>query len=101
MCMTKHCRDRRNKRIRRNRLLEARSQGTHTVEEWQLLAKEFEFRCVRCGTNEYRVEKDHIKPLHQGGSDSISNIQPVCARCNSSKGTEDFNWAEHRRQNGF
>lgn len=82
-------------------MAEARAKGTHTALEWELLKLEFDNRCVRCGTNEYRVEKDHIIPVYQGGSDAIDNIQPVCARCNASKGPEDFNWKEYRRQNGW
>lgn len=82
-------------------MAEARKRGRHSREEWESLKAEFGFRCVRCGTGEYRVEKDHIVPVYQGGSDSIENIQPVCAPCNASKGPEKFDWKAHRRAEGF
>jgi 5-methylcytosine-specific restriction endonuclease McrA len=81
-----------NKEIRRERLRRARLKGTHTREEWLALKHKFQNRCVRCGTDEYNVERDHIIPLYQDGSDSIDNIQPLCARCNCSKGPEDIDW---------
>lgn len=77
-----------NAEKRRRRLARSRARGTHTAVEWESLKATFEHRCVRCGTGEYRVERDHIVPVYQNGSDSIENIQPVCARCNASKGPE-------------
>lgn len=75
---------------RAERLSDARKKGTHTKEEWQEMKSFFNNTCVRCNGKSglVNVEKDHIKPIYQGGSDSIRNLQPVCARCNSSKGSE-------------
>lgn len=90
------------KRIRAQRVLEAKNRGTHTAEEWLSLVKEFSGRCVRCQCKPLNgPEKDHIVPLYQGGSDAIDNLQPSCARCNASKGPESFNWVAHRREHGF
>ena len=88
-------------KIRSERLRLARLLGTHKKEQWDALKAEFDFRCVRCQTDQMNVEKDHIIPLYQGGSDSIDNIQHLCARCNSSKGPENFDWAAYRRIHGF
>lgn len=92
---------RRDRKIRNDRVTVARLLGTHTAEEWKALTSEFNFRCVRCGGTYFNVERDHIVPLYQGGSDSITNIQPLCAPCNTGKGPETFNWVKHRRENGF
>lgn len=88
-------------RIRTARMRAAREKGTHTKEQWEALKAEFHERCVRCGTDDYYVVCDHIIPVYQGGSDAIDNLQPLCARCNASKGPETFNWAEYRRKHGW
>lgn len=90
-----------NRRLRRLRLIEARKKGSHTKEQWERLKAEFDYRCVRCGDGDMLVEKDHIVPIYQGGSDGIDNLQPLCAYCNGSKGPETENWAEYRRLNGW
>ena len=94
-------RTRRNRLLRSQRMAEAKKKGTHTKEEWEALKAEFGNRCVKCGTDEHRVEKDHIIPIFAGASDSIDNIQPLCARCNGSKFGDFFNWKDYRRKNGF
>jgi 5-methylcytosine-specific restriction endonuclease McrA len=86
---------------RHNRMTAARQKGTHSKSEWDALKIEFSGRYVRCGTDEYNVERDHIIPVYQGGSDAISNIQPLCARCNASKGPDDYDWKSLRRLRGF
>lgn len=86
---------------RRRRLAAARRKGTHTNEEWSALKNEFLMHCVRCGCVPGKLVKDHITPLYQGGSDGLENLQPLCIRCNSSKGAEAFNWKEFRRERGF
>jgi 5-methylcytosine-specific restriction endonuclease McrA len=89
------------RQIRAQRLAAARALGTHTADEWQALVSRFAGRCVRCGASDRAVEKDHIKPLYQGGSDAIDNLQPLCARCNCAKGPEATNWAAYREEHGF
>lgn len=32
---------------------------------------------------------DHIKPLSQGGTHALDNLEAMCASCNSSKGAEE------------
>ena len=71
---------------RKRRRLELRAEGSHSKEEFQELKKKCGYRCVLCGKKK-KLQRDHIVPLCKGGSNYISNIQPVCASCNSKKWT--------------
>jgi 5-methylcytosine-specific restriction endonuclease McrA len=55
----------------------------------------FQNTCVRCegSSGLVNVERDHIKPTYQGGINEPTNWQPICARCNASKGAESI---DHR-----
>jgi 5-methylcytosine-specific restriction endonuclease McrA len=80
-------------KTRGQRLAEARTKGTHIASEWEEMKSFFDNTCVICGKKEMPVEKDHIIPIYQGGSDAITNIQPACAKCNAGKGSESI---DHR-----
>jgi uncharacterized protein YdaU (DUF1376 family) len=73
---------------RSERLTNARRLATHTREEWTALVEVCGRVCVRCRLPEAPLWKDHIKPIYQGGSDGIANLQPVCQQCSSSRGAE-------------
>lgn len=81
-----------NAEIRALRMSEARAKGRHSKEEWDALVQFCEGKCVKCGASGH-LDRDHILPVYKGGSDHISNIQPLCAKCNASKGPDD---ADHR-----
>ena len=91
-----------NAQKRSRRMAASRKKGTHTRVEWVSL-REFFDCCVKCGTTEFNLEKDHIMPVYQGGSDGIENIQPLCARCTYDKGPENIDprsvsclgWVQH------
>lgn len=65
------------------------SGGRHSDAEWAALLDICGGKCLRCGTSE-NISRDHIIPLTSGGSDDISNIQPLCKSCNSSKNSYDM-----------
>jgi len=60
------------------------AEGNHTLKEWQTLKRIYKNKCAICG-EEKKLTKDHIIPLSEGGTDYISNIQPLCRNCNSKK----------------
>ena len=83
-----------NSETRSQRLSLAREKGTHTKEQWEEM-REFFGECMICNdTND--IVKDHIIPIYQGGSDGIDNLQPLCRKCNCSKGADNkdyrINW---------
>jgi len=75
---------------KRYRARKNRAEGSHTLEEWELLKKHYDYKCAICGKKEPEIEleEDHIIPLSKGGSDSMENIQPLCRSCNSVKGAK-------------
>lgn len=70
------------------RLAEARQKGRHIPEEWQAMLEFCRYSCVKCAVTDVEIVKDHIKPIYQGGSDGIENLQPLCVRCNAAKGAD-------------
>jgi 5-methylcytosine-specific restriction endonuclease McrA len=60
--------------------------GSHTEAEWSAILQRYGSRCLCCGAEGVTLAKDHVIPLSDGGSNSASNLQPLCGPCNSSKG---------------
>jgi len=42
--------------------------------------------CYYCGQRHLSAQRDHLVPITKEGSDSITNLQAACKKCNSSKG---------------
>ena len=79
------------KKSKRTSLYNRRSmtpEGRHTVFEWECLKARYNNSCLRCGRDDIPITEDHIIPVTKGGSNYISNIQPLCGSCNSKKHTK-------------
>lgn len=63
------------------------AEGSHTFGEWELLKKQYGYICPMCKKSEPEIKltEDHKIPLSKKGSDDISNIQPLCLKCNMKK----------------
>ncbi len=82
-------------RIRRYKLRGA--QGTHTLSEWVELKRQYDYMCLCCKRREPDIilTEDHKKPISMGGSNDISNIQPLCKSCNSIKFTAHLDFIQN------
>ena len=51
-----------------------------------------QYICQLCGEvfPESNLECDHRIPLHQGGTDDLSNTQTLCISCHSKKSITEF-----------
>ena len=61
----------------------------NNVRDWVLTT--YGNACLSCGSKK-NIELDHIMPISRGGKNKLSNLQPLCKKCNTSKGakTEDY-----------
>jgi 5-methylcytosine-specific restriction endonuclease McrA len=75
-----------------------KAEGTHTTIEWIALKEIYQHRCLRCGKHESKLsqplQEDHVIPLSKGGTNWITNIQPLCKECNGmgGKGVSDMDY---------
>ncbi len=70
------------------RLWRASAEGRFSKAEWKILLDKYSCcpRCKRQWSDSIKPTVDHIVPLANGGTNYISNIQPLCKSCNVSKG---------------
>jgi 5-methylcytosine-specific restriction endonuclease McrA len=61
--------------------------GVFTAIEWREVCHKHNYRCVKCLkiVDFELMTIDHIVSMLHGGTNTIDNIQPMCARCNSGK----------------
>ncbi len=64
--------------------------GTHTRADVAEIFKAQKGRCAYCKVKlGKKREVDHIKPVARGGTNNRSNLQILCAPCNSKKRAKD------------
>ncbi|EOS94737.1 HNH endonuclease [Erwinia tracheiphila] len=61
----------------------------------KIIFNKFYGRCAYCGTSVEFIDMhiDHITPKKEGGNNELRNLNPSCAKCNTTKGDrslEDF-----------
>lgn len=71
--------------------------GSFTADEWNVLKRQYDNRCVSCLKTEDELQSldrklvpDHIVSVSKGGLGDITNIQPLChgtGGCNNRKGS--------------
>ncbi len=64
---------------------------TLSTSDWLDLCNKYGNKCLCCGSLE-NLTRDHVVPISAGGSHSVSNIQPLCRRCNSKKGNQTIDY---------
>lgn len=83
---------------KREAKIEANGGLRHTNGEWNMLCKLAEYKCLCCkkgmkqNGNGNHLTRDHVVPLCKGGTDHISNIQPLCKLCNSLKNDMEIDY---------
>lgn len=50
-----------------------------------LIVERDHFECRRCGALVH-LTVDHVRPISQGGRNSLANLQTLCRSCNARKG---------------
>lgn len=80
----------------KRRALKFNANGSHTLAEWEALKVRFGLMCLCCKLEEPEVvlTEDHIVPLAKGGTNDITNIQPLCKSCNSRKNTQMIDYTQ-------
>jgi 5-methylcytosine-specific restriction endonuclease McrA len=88
--------EKRRENRRNRRALVHGAIGKHTAEEWMALKERYHFTCLRCGRKEPEIKltADHVIPLKLGGTNEISNIQPLCHSCNCTKHTKHVDYRQ-------
>lgn len=82
----------------KRRALKVQVGGSFTTQEWEALKAEYNYTCLRCGKSEPEIKltADHVIPISKLGSNTISNIQPLCLSCNSSKKDQIADYREQK-----
>lgn len=75
------------------RALKQNAEGSFTDQEWIDLCNFYGNVCLCC-KEQKPLERDHIVLLSKGGTNWITNIQPLCGKCNGEKYTKTIDYRE-------
>lgn len=83
-----------NHYIRLNKAKRRGAKGMFSQDEWEELKKKCTNMCLCCKRFEPEIKLtiDHIVPIKLGGSNFITNIQPLCMSCNSRKSAKNIDY---------
>lgn len=74
------------RRASHNRRVQKRGNGgEYTIQAWKELCDKHGNKCLACGRDDVLLTVDHVVPVVLGGTNDISNLQPLCKSCNSKK----------------
>jgi 5-methylcytosine-specific restriction endonuclease McrA len=92
-------RDRVNTLAHNYRARKAGNGGEITAKEWKWLKEFYNYTCLCCGRcePEIKLTLDHVVPISKGGKNVISNAQPLCGSCNTSKKDKTIDYRKTRR----
>ena len=65
-----------------------------TDADWVFVLEVYGNACLACDKPEVTI--DHVVPVSKGGRNEIDNVQPLCGRCNTSKGTKTIDYRRCR-----
>lgn len=92
----------------KRRAQKQRSGGIYTAAQWLSLKAAYDNKCLCCSLFEMQLKclkrtlsPDHVVSLSHGGSNDISNIQPLChgkGGCNNHKGSKFIDFRRDVRQ---
>ena len=79
------------------------SVGKFTDDQWIKLLDYYspKNKCLNCGEFYDILEIDHVNPISKGGTNYITNIQPLCRLCNSSKYTKSIDYRPDKGLHAF
>lgn len=66
--------------------------GQFSSAEWEALCTRYGNICLRCGAAGVPLTVDHVVPISKGGTNWITDVQPLCKPCNSWKGTKTIDF---------
>lgn len=81
-----------------------KNQVLSTPYDFKAICNHYGNVCLCCGVSPIAGERktmltpDHVVPISKGGPDTSDNIQPICLKCNTSKG--DHHQTDYRPDRG-